>query len=179
MNVSSHKCQLSIKREEKVFPSKVMKGTPSQTEHKGNSNAAAQWTVFSKCPSFLRLFHQFLCQDQGCAGRKFWNHLFNDPIIEVRDRGTVPWKMVTGMQQVQPFTYWLLYQWAHCLMDCENPSLSKAEVGKLFCKRSNHKLFRLAGHRISVATTQLCCCCNRKAAINNEYGCFDKMYIQK
>lgn len=55
MNVSSHKCQLSIKREEKkVFPSKVVKGTLSQTEHKGNSNAIAQWTVCSQCLSFCK-----------------------------------------------------------------------------------------------------------------------------
>lgn len=55
MNVSSHKCQLSIKREEKkVFPSKVVKGTLSQTERKDNSNTAAPWTGFSQCLSFCK-----------------------------------------------------------------------------------------------------------------------------
>ena len=55
MNVSSDKYQLSIKSEErKVFPPKVVKGTLSQTEHKGNSNSAAKWTQFSQCLTFCK-----------------------------------------------------------------------------------------------------------------------------
>lgn len=56
MKVGSDKCRLSIKSEErKVFPPRVLKGTLSQTEHKGNSSsAAAKWNVFSQRLAFCK-----------------------------------------------------------------------------------------------------------------------------
>lgn len=50
MDVSAHKCQVSIKSEEsQLLPLKVGNGTPLQTERKDSSNRAAQWKVFGPC----------------------------------------------------------------------------------------------------------------------------------
>ena len=92
MNVSSDKCQLSIKKEgRKRVPPKVGKGTASQTEHKGNSTLATKWHVFSQCLSFGKavLSASQLKSEEGWKGSlkplAQWPH-YRSEIVEAQTR---------------------------------------------------------------------------------------------
>lgn len=116
MNVSSDKCQLSIKRgERKVFPPKVVKGTPSQTEPKVNSSSAAKWTVFSQCLSFCKAIPSAsLLKSRTC-----WKELlksfaqcphYRSEESKAKSRGNFVARMG---QESTSYTYWLLYWYTH------------------------------------------------------------------
>lgn len=85
MNVSSNKCQLSIKSEErKVFSPKVVDGTPSRTENKGNINAAAKWTVVHQCLSFCKATPSASLLKLGTCWKGLLKSLVHVPVTEER-----------------------------------------------------------------------------------------------
>lgn len=116
MNVSSDKCQLSIKSgERKVLPPKVVKGTPSQTEPKVKSSLAAKYTVFSQCLSFRKaipsasLLKSRTCWKELLKSSAQCPHHINEE-SKAKSRGNF---VVRMGQKSQSYTYWLLYWYTH------------------------------------------------------------------